>query len=249
MRWYDIAAIALAIAVIAGFAMVFASSRGRADQQAPSDLHAERSLVASDERPTALFIGDSYTEGASTREMTYVCTAATRMGWLCDLAARGGTGYISGGPANRTTDEYLGPTTSFSERIAHLAVQYDPDIVVLDGGRNDHFPPREDVFKAMRQTIADARRVWPDARIVFVRPRYLAEPGDDLGFDDEFMARLESSSIAEGVLFIDPIASFVGTDTSALLTADGVHPNPRGYRGLGSALVDSLTQNGMAAPS
>ena len=249
LRWYDIAAIALAIAVIAGFAMVFGSSSGRADHPAPSDLHSERSLVASDERPTALFIGDSYTEGASAREMSYVCTAATRMGWLCDLAARGGTGYISGGPANRTTDEYLGPTTSFSERIAHLAVQYDPDIVVLDGGRNDHFPPREDVFKAMRQTIADARRAWPDARIVFARPRYLAKPGDDLGFDDEFMARLESDPAAEGVVFLDPIASFSGTDTSALLSADGIHPNPRGYRELGSALVESLTEHGMADAS
>ena len=102
----------------------------------------------------------------------------------------------------------------------------------------------------MRQTIADARRAWPDAQIVFVRPRYLAEPGDDLGFDDEFMARLESDPAAAGVLFIDPIASFIGTDTSALLAADGVHPNPRGVpQKLSSALVDSLTQHGMAAAS
>lgn len=249
MRWYDIAAIALAIAVIAGFAMVFGSSSGRADQQATSDLHAERSLVASDERPTALFIGDSYTEGAGTREMSYACMAATRMGWFCDLGSMVGTGYISGGPANRTSYEYLGATTSFGERIPHLAAKYDPDIVVLDGGRNDHFPPREDVFKAMRKTIDDARRAWPDAQIVFVRPRFLAEPGDELGFDDEFMARLESDPAAEGVVFLDPIASFIGTDTSLLMSADGVHPNAPGYRKLSSALVDSLTEHGMAGAS
>jgi lysophospholipase L1-like esterase len=50
------------------------------------------------------------------------------------------------------------------------------------------------------------------------------------------------------VLFIDPIASLIGTDPSDLLT-DGVHPNPRGYRKLSSALVDSLTKNGVAAAS
>src|SRR6185503_14701752 len=114
---------------------------------------------------------------------------------------------------------------SFHERIPHLAAKYDPDIVVLDGGRSDHFPPREDVFNAMRQTIADARRAWPDAQILFVRPRYLAEPDDDLGFDDNFMVRLESDPATAGVLFVDPIASFIGTDTSALLAADGVQPN------------------------
>ena len=201
--------------MIAGFATVFGFSDGTAHEQAPSDVLADRSPVAADERPSALFIGDSYTEGAGTREMSYACMAAMRMGWFCDLAAMVGTGYISGGPANRSTTSTSGSTTSFSERIPHLAAKYDPDIVVLDGGRNDHFPPRADVFNAMRQTIADARRAWPDAQIVFVRPRYLAEPGDDLGFDDEFMARLESDPAAEGVLFIDPIASFIGTDTSA----------------------------------
>lgn len=247
MRWCDIAAIVLAVAVIAGFAMVFSLSEGSANEQVPSDVHADRSPVAADERPSALFIGDSYTAGAGTSEMSYACMAAVRMGWLCDLAARVGTGYISGGPANRSTDEYLGVTTSFSERIPRLAVKYDPDTVVLDGGRNDHFPPREDVFMAMRQTIADARPAWPDAQIVFVRPRYLAEPGDDLGFDDNFMARLESDPATAGVLFVDPIASFIGTDTSALLAADGVHPNPRGEQKLASALADSLTTYGLGA--
>ena len=76
-----------------------------------------------------------------------------------------GTGYISGGPANRfASAEYLGTSMSFTERIPHLAAKYDPDVVVLDGGRNDLVPARaRDVFKAMTATIADARRAWPDA--------------------------------------------------------------------------------------
>ena len=114
MRWYDIAAIVLAVAVIAGFATVFGLSEGSANEQVPSDVHADRSPVAADERPSALFIGDSYTEGAGTREMSYACMAAVRMGWFCDLGSMGGTGYISGGPANRTTYEYLGVSTSFT---------------------------------------------------------------------------------------------------------------------------------------
>lgn len=243
LRWSDIAAIFVALAVIAGLTMVFGRPEGGATGPLPPTT--VRGLDVADVRPTVLFIGDSYTEGAGSREQSYACMAAVRLGWLCDLAARGGTGYISGGPANRSTDEYLGPTTSFSERIPHLAAQYDPAIVVLDGGRNDHFPPRQDVFNAMRQTIADTRRTWPDARIVFIRPRLLAEPGQDQGFDDAFMARLESDPAAAGVLFIDPMASLVGTDTSAFITEDGVHPNQRGYDRLSSALADALTKAGL----
>ena len=67
---------------------------------------------------------------------------------------------------------------------------YKPDVVILDGGRNDVFAPREVVFDAMSWTIEDVRRNWPAARIVFIRPRFLARPDDDLGFDDEFIARL-----------------------------------------------------------
>jgi hypothetical protein len=45
-------------------------------------------------------------------------------------------------------------------------------------------------------TIAEVRRTWPEVEIVFVRPRFLARPGDDSGFDDDFMDRLKSASAA-----------------------------------------------------
>jgi lysophospholipase L1-like esterase len=253
-RRFDIAAIALTVAVLAGLGFALRPQETPTITVAPSTAHVDRPQPPAATRPSALFIGDSYTGGSrpadtgasGLAEMSYGCMAAVRMGWLCDLAAMPGTGYISGGPANRSTYEYLGVTTSFSERIPHLAAKYDPDIVFLDGGRNDLFPPREDVFKAMRGTIEDARRTWPNAKIVFVRPRFLAKPGDDLGFDDNFMARLESDPATSGVLFVDPIASFIGTDTSALLSTDGIHPNPQGERDLASALVGSLAAYNLA---
>ena len=115
----------------------------------PSDLPVERPQTAADTRPSVLFIGDSYTAGKGPAEMSYGCMAAVRMGWLCKLSAVGGTGYVSGGPANRWVDPNIGKSTSFSERIPHLAAKYDPAVVVLDGGRNDEFPQRKDVFAAI----------------------------------------------------------------------------------------------------
>ena len=107
-------------------------------------------------RPSALFIGDSYTAGRGSAEMSYACMAAVRMGWLCDLSAWWERDTSAEGLRTDSSYPYLGMSMSFSERIPHLAAKYDPDIVVLDGGRNDELPPREDVFNAMVATIAEA---------------------------------------------------------------------------------------------
>ena len=96
-RWFDIAAIALAIAITVGIAVVSCSAGVARPAAAPSGLPNERPRTAADTRPLVLFIGDSYTAGKSSAEMSYGCRAAVQMGWLCALSAVGGTGYISGG--------------------------------------------------------------------------------------------------------------------------------------------------------
>jgi lysophospholipase L1-like esterase len=244
-RWFDGAAIALTVAIIGGLSLVFHPQKTATITVAPSAAHIDRPQPPAT-RPSVLFIGDSYTGGSGLSEMSYGCMAAVRMDWLCNLSAAPGTGYISGGPANRSIIPYLGPSTSFAERIPRLAAIYRPDIVVLDGGRNDLFPPREDVFKAMSATIGEARRAWPTATIVFIRPRFLARPGDDLGFDDAFIRRLESEPAAAGMVVLDPITLFTGADTSGMLAKDGIHPNQQGELDLTSALVDSLVSHGFA---
>ena len=63
------------------------------------------------------------------------------------------------------------------------------------------------------------------------------------------MAHLQSEPAAQGVIFIDPISSFVGTDTSGLLASDGIHPNPRGERRMTTALVNSLVSQHVGTSS
>jgi len=48
---------------------------------------------------------------------------------------------------------------------------------------------------------------------------------------------------------IDPISTFVGTDTSGLLTLDGIHPNREGEQRLTEALFDSLVPYRMGSSS
>jgi lysophospholipase L1-like esterase len=237
-RWFDIGAIAVAVAISVGLAGVSCSSGVAVPGPTASTVRDQRQGVA--ETPLALFIGDSYTAGGSTTEMSYGCRAAVQMGWLCALSAMGGTGYISGGVANRWVDPQFGKSLSLSERVPHLAAQYDPALVILDGGRNDVFAPPDAVYAAMLKTITEVRRSWPKAQIIFIRPRLLASPHGDLGFDDHFMARLESEPAARGVAFIDPINSFSDAGTSGLLASDGIHPNREGEQHMTTALLDSL---------
>lgn len=241
LRRSDIAAVVVALAIIGGITSIFASVGARAPVTASSVSRENQLTSAADNHPMALFIGDSYLAGNGPAELSYGCEAALRMGWLCRLASMGGTGYVSGGPANRwVVDQYTGKTTSFIERVGRLASQYDPDIVVLDGGRNDKLAPPDVVFQAMVATIAEVRRTWPAAQVIVLRPRFLVDPDDDLGYDDPFIARLKSNPAASGVVVLDPIGSLSDTDTSGLVGPDGINPNRRGESRLTEVLYNSL---------
>ena len=242
-RFADLTALAVAavVVVMLAWALHAHSTRTAQDTALPS-----RPPVAAPGPAGILFIGDSYTAGHGPRELSPSCLAATRLKYLCNLSAVPGTGYVSGGPANRfVVDEYHGQSTSLSERITRLANVFDPEVVVLDGGRNDTFVPQLDVLTAMSATIADAKRVWPTARIVVERPRFLARPDDALGFDGAFFTRLTRDPATQGVVFIDPIATFAGTDTAPLISPDGIHPNPRGESALTTAITQSLVTRGL----
>jgi lysophospholipase L1-like esterase len=248
VRFSDLASAATAAAVAIGLVLALIPDGTPSAPPQPADTPGPRVPQAEQGPPTALFIGDSYTAGRGPRELSPSCMAASRLGWLCHLSAVPGTGYVSGGPANRfTVDEYRGESTSFSERIPFLANQFDPDIVVLDGGRNDQFPPRVNVLAAMVATIADAKRAWPEAEIVFERPRFLSRPNDDLGFDESFTGRLLRDPAAIGVSVIDPIRAFGGRDTSSLLSDDGIHPNRQGELDLAAVLTASLADQRFTA--
>ncbi len=248
-RRFDLAALALIVAIVGGLGFVLWPHGTKAATGTPSTIIVDRPQPAAPPtQPSVLFIGDSYTAGNGLPELSYGCMAAVRMGWLCHVSAVPGTGYISGGPANRSVvDEYIGLSTSFIERIPGLAAKNQPNVVVLDGGRNDLFPPRQDVFNAMVATIAEARRAWPKATIVFVRPRFLADPGDNLGFDTDFIQSLGKESSDQNIVIVDPISWFSGSDTSDMLRDDGIHPNQRGEQALASALVMSFMSHGIAA--
>ena len=245
MRRVDVAVILVALVVIAGLGYAL---RPRNVPSAPLSYSAaaeEQTEPGGRPPKTMLFIGDSFVAGTGLDETSYGCMAAVRMQWLCKVSAGPGTGYISGGPANRFELEYLGESQSFAERIPRLGMEYKPDLVVLDGGRNDTFASTDAVYSTMVSTISDVRRTWPSATVVVVRPRLLSQPLSDMGYDDDFFARLQAEEITQNmVVFIDPLARLTDVETYGTIGADGIHPNREGEMLLARVFFDSLVAHG-----
>ena len=213
---------------------------------APASAEIQRPVLPQTKLLTALVISDSYTSGSGLPETSYACRAVTQMGWLCQLAAEPGTGYISGGDANRfPLDQGRGQSSSFGERVTALSRYYSPDIVIFDGGRDDTFAPPVARFQVTVSAIWQAHQTWPKARIVFVKPRFLATPDDDLGVNDDIVDLLRQATEVKDLVVIDPIIRFKDTDTKGMISPDGTNPNREGEEALAAALVEEFSQNGM----
>lgn len=215
----------------------------------PASVRIDRPSLAAGGQPTALIISDGYTAGSGLAETSYGCRAVTSLGWLCKAESEKGTGYVAGGPDNRIELKAgAGASTSFEERISRVARTVAPDMVILDGGREDVFASPEARFQAMVTTLARTRQTWPGARIVVVAPRVLDKPRDDLGLDKELIDVLREESGVKDLVVVDPIARFAKTDTAPLLSRDGkddTAPNLAGERALSEALAAALSGKGL----
>ncbi|CAN5378652.1 SGNH/GDSL hydrolase family protein [soil metagenome] len=236
------------VAVVSGLAVTGTPVGPRAGQPVIFDEEMPPSLP-SRAHPAVLFVGDSYMEGPGTSDLSFGCLAATELGWDCNVAAQGATGYINGGPGNRHSyGEYSRPSTAFVERLPRMRELYRADIVVLDGGRNDLQFNMTDVLREFAYTLTQVIEAWPNSRVVVIVPWFLTEPvirldafaGHTVG--ERFLAVLRSSPRFNKVELIDPAALgwFAGMDIAPYLSEDGIHPNLEGHKFISHLLVKAL---------
>ena len=244
-RYWGVVA-ALSVLLVAGAVLAF-TSVADVDDPAPGGGPTHTQSV--------LFIGDSYTQGPTTPDQSYGCLTATELGWKCAIAAQGGTGYLSGGPEHRVSlGQSAPPSTSFVERLPGLREQYQPDVIVIDGGRNDTDFDMSEVDRTFADTVRKVIESWPNSRIVVIAPWFIKEPvirpsalaGRTIG--DEFQSVLRSSHDFDAVHFIDPAALgwFAGIDPSPYLSDDGIHPNSQGVKKISELLTSALKNEGLA---
>jgi lysophospholipase L1-like esterase len=233
-RWYQqaktvgVLAFAAVTVGVAGWVLVHDPAPVRAvPSPAPTTTPSAEPVVS-------LWLGDSYTAGTGAGDLAHgeACQTALALGWVCRVDGQGGTGFVADGHVNSKKFAPLG------DRLSATAAKYDPDVVVIDAGRNDSTAPKADVKAAAEAYFERVRQAWPHARLIAVAPYYLGRDDRPLG---GWFAPFEKSLVEQyGGTFVDPFAE--GWTTRALTGKDKLHPTPQGHAWIAEHLAPDLRQ-------
>jgi lysophospholipase L1-like esterase len=213
------------IAVIAVIVAVAACS--------PSSSDAAQSTAAPVTHVTALFVGDSYTEGvglATPRQERWSALVSSAQGWTEVNAGCSGSGY---------TRQGLLCGTTFEERIASLT-NVEPDVVVIWGGVNDAGATSDHAATAASDTIAAYAQAFPGAQLIVLNAVYFASP------EPEPVAAINATlpaAVREASgrwVDIGPLLA----ENPGLIGQDGLHPNAGGHKAIADALLAALSEAG-----
>lgn len=239
---------ALAVLGYLGIVRVTQSSAGTSERPVPSVVGTHSVPPPAeqfDQRPTLLAIGDSYVGGTGDPSIViYPEQVAETMGWNVRVDAVGGSGYL---PRNRPTGE---PVPTLAERLPQDIANYDPDIILIDAGRNDLGSPAAEIAPAMTSYLRDVRSAWPQATIVVVKPQY-ASPVVTPNYA-ELSVAIDQTAAEIGAQTIDPVAGrwWDIPDLESMLLSDKIHLNSAGAAYYAERVVDGLEASGLgpAAP-
>lgn len=236
-------ALALIAVVVLGGAIWLRTSRvedaAKSAQQQPESPYQPVPL-AKVKRLTALFVGDDFTGGfGGVGRNAYPRIVCNAMEMNCNVDAQPNTGLVSDGR------QFSPDTGRLIDRLPVDERLYTPDLVIVDGGREDHDVAPSRVGEALAQYLERVATVWPASKIVVIAPTYFsAEPYDDYSTR---IAVIRGVVQSFGATLIDPIAEkwYDAVDTSTKLQADNLHPNQAGHEYIAAKLEQSLRSRGI----
>lgn len=184
--------------------------------------------------PVAVWLGDSYTLGAGALDQPgdgYDSRACRGLGWICYEDSLGGTAFTSR------------PPNDMPSRIRALGQQYDPDVVIVDMGRNDHALSLDLIRGPQSQALTILREEFPTQAVVLVAPFYGTQAQDPMPQGYARFMRREAARIDADI--IDPVREGWAALPDRQLYRDNVHPNTVGYAFYGTKFEDSLRSLGV----
>jgi lysophospholipase L1-like esterase len=198
----------------------------------------------------AILVGDSFAEGtgADGRFNSYGQTFCAMAGWDdCWVSGSGGTGYLNNGSAG-----YVGRTT-FRQRIVHDVLMYNPDVVVIAGGKNDMSYPITSVQNEAQLLYAQIRQTLPTVQLIVTSPFPSSGPQAQGATYINGGKALKTASLGLANYYLDvtgPMAYITGNGNASkpngsgnadtYITTDGVHLTPAGHDKLGQVLFQRL---------
>jgi lysophospholipase L1-like esterase len=234
-RWAVLAVVAATlVALVAAYAYQWPE-----DRRGASTLSEWDGPDAGPEPPVALWIGDSFTAGfgALSPAEAQSCLTSELMGWSCVLDAQGGTGFVADGSTNSPTFEPLIGRFPDSVRV-------DPDVVVIDSGRNDGNTPPAQVERAASAYFDKVRARWPQARLVIIAPYLMLGATSPVGGD--FTSFLAEQAAEHDATLVDPIADGWIPAEPVHVSPDGVHPSPEGHAYIAENLARAFRAAGIS---
>lgn len=192
----------LVVLLVATIVMILAAIS--AQPGSPAEVRTTwPTLAAHADPPVAVFIGDSYSVGVGSSEMSkrWTTMLSAAEGWQEVNIARGGTGYL-------TTAGLAGCGRPFCDNYqasALIAIKNKPQIVVVAGGQNDQLQDPVAEEAAIVKVYAELRAGLPDAEIVAVGPSSPdAEPGRNIIAIDAAVRAAAAQNDAIYVSLLDP---------------------------------------------
>ena len=191
-----------------------------------STAHERAALAAQLPGPTAVFFGDSYTQGVGLPDIKddYAYVTARQLHWTPILNAAGGTGYVSGGPCHGK---------QLSSRVGQVAAHH-PTYVVIQAGLDDYTYSQQRIQQAARSLYAQLHRALPGAKLYAVGPH----PTPKVRSIDNVRRALRQATSAAHVTYIDTMS------WSFPFQKGGIHPSVKGHRIYGQDLATAIRRAG-----
>ncbi|MGY1774390.1 SGNH/GDSL hydrolase family protein [Geodermatophilus sp. SYSU D00804] len=166
------------------------------------------------DRPRAVFLGDSWVEGAGS---TYVgggfaAQVAEAAGWQFINAGQGGTGYVTDGPPDYPDRSPL------PSRVQDVIAQA-PDVVIVAAGINDagRGYGEELLSSAVAETLQSLQEGLPNAFMAVIGPFWPNEAPTQSVLDVDNVVREQCQEF--DIPFVSPIAErwITGTNDGTVL--------------------------------
>lgn len=182
---------------------------------------------------SALFIGDSYTQGfrASSNAARWTTLVCQAFGWSEDNRGVGGSGYSVGGESNKTFLQQL---------QAAKADNSAPDIIFISGGRNDGGTT---ITTKAEETFRYAKTNWPTARVVCIPALWCDYR--PISVDAQYRAdNIKTAALNEGVGMIWDSWQWLYNLTDQIHDLGSgnldMHPNDKGYATIAKHVIQAL---------
>jgi lysophospholipase L1-like esterase len=206
------------------------------------EVSGARGSAAQDDtqRPMAIFLGDSFTEGVGgTRYGGYVSTAGRVAGLDAGPSGMGATGIVNdfGGQDGKV---------KFRDRLYWDVIALKPDVVVIAGGANDTLMVANGTVTPSQYRseyealIQEIKRGLPQAKIVVLGPFCPGTPSSYTGMT-QIRDLNKAAARAAGVPFID-VFYFTDATRDRYTSDDDFHLNDAGYEYLGKKLGADLVR-------